>query len=512
MTNLPHSQRGTVTPALSAQSIGKRFGPISANDDVSLTLHYGKIHALLGENGAGKSTLVSILYGLLQPDAGTVSIDGHPVTISRPADALKQGIGLVEQHFSTIPAFTVLENLQLGREVCRGPWLDTQKAEKEIRAMHDEYGFELPLHHRVGELPVGMRQQVEIARILYRRARIMLFDEPTAALVSNEIDRFLETLQTLRKRGIAILLITHRLPEVLRVADEVTVLRQGRTVLHEPLSQTTPEAISTAIVGERLPEERYELPEPHEPVFEAKQISFTSKKSHKTPIQDLSLDVRKNEILGVAGVAGNGQEELIDLILGLQTPVKGQLILNGEDVTACGIAERKKHGLAYIPQDRAGQAMLADHSIVENYMLNQAAMPSNNRPWLPRREIEERVNRLIHDYSIQTPSIHTRAQKLSGGHQQRMVISRELFLSPRLAVAHNPTRGLDLRASRFVHETIIQQCREGAGVILFSSEWTELFLLCRRIAVIYAGRIVDIRNASDWSAPDLGHAMVGGAG
>ena len=490
--------------ALKAQGIHKRFGNIIANHDVSISLEYGRVHALLGENGAGKSTLASILYGLFNPDQGRIEIDGQTVCIRRPSDAIRYGLGLVQQHFSLIPAFTVLDNILLGNE---GLLIDTSKAEGDIRKQLETFGIDLPLHQRVDQLPVGVQQQVEIAKILFRRARIMLFDEPTAALVSSEIDRFHETLNRLRDKNIAILLITHRLPEVVKAADDITVLRKGKVVLQDQLENTTADALAQAIVGERLPDTEYDLPQPGESVLQLQNIGFSNSKSSKVVLH--TFEVHQGEMLGIAGISGNGQEELIDGLLGVTKVHSGEFLLSGENISKCNVAGRRAKGMAYIPQDRIGRALLMDHSIFDNYLLNRDALQGNER-FLPQREaIVDRIRTCIDDYKIQTSSIQQLAGQLSGGHQQRLVVSREFLSQPKLIIAHDPTRGLDLRASRFVHELLVEQCRNGAAVVLFSSEWSDLFLLCKRIGVLYRGELVEIRDADQWTVRELGRRMSG---
>ncbi len=490
--------------ALKAQGIHKRFGNIIANQDVSISLQYGRVHALLGENGAGKSTLASILYGLFTPDQGQIEIDGQAVCIRRPSDAISNGLGLVQQHFSLIPAFTVLDNILLGNE---GLLIDASKAESDIKKQLESFGIDLPLHQSVDQLPVGVQQQVEIAKILFRRARIMLFDEPTAALVSSEIDRFHETLNRLRDKNIAILLITHRLPEVVKAADDITVLRKGKVVLQDQLENTNADALAEAIVGERFPDKEYDLPRPGECVLQLKNISFSkSKPSNASPH---TFEVHQGEMLGIAGISGNGQEELIDGLLGVTKVYSGEFLLSGENISNLNVAGRRAKGMAYIPQDRIGRALLKDHSIFDNYLLNRNALPRNER-LIPQREaIAQRIGSCIEEYKIQTSSLQQLAGQLSGGHQQRLVVSREFLSKPKLIIAHDPTRGLDLRASRFVYELLVEQCRNGAAVILLSSEWSDLFLLCKRIAVLYRGELVEIRDADQWTVRELGRRMSG---
>ncbi|MEW6236462.1 MAG: ABC transporter ATP-binding protein [Candidatus Omnitrophota bacterium] len=496
-------------PALSARGIVKRYGTAAANRDISLTLEYGKIHALLGENGAGKSTLASILSGLTVPDEGELQIDGRPIAFKRPADALRLGIGLAQQHFSLIPAFTVLENLILGWEPGGMLRLDKKRAEKEIRQTLDRFGLDLPLHRPAGSLAVGMRQQVEIARILYRRARIVLFDEPTAALVSSEADRFLAIIETLRKQGLAILFITHRLPEALCAADEITVLRKGETVLQGRRDRLTPDSIAAAIVGEKLPEETYEFPGPGATILSLQNLSTQEKKEDKVSLHSLSLEVREREIVGIAGVAGNGQEELVEAILGLNPICEGRILLDGLDIARLNVSQRRELGLALIPQDRAQNALLPDLPLFDNYLLNHTYFHRWGKWRIKKTPLEAPMQECVREYEIAAPSLQTPPRQLSGGHQQRAVISRELLAQPKIVIAHNPTRGLDLRASRFVRETLHRIAAEGAGAVLFSPELGELFLLCQRIAVIHRGRLTETKRRDEWTAAELGRAMTG---
>lgn len=496
--------------ALSIRGVGKRFGATVANEDVSAEFHCGRIHALLGENGAGKSTLVSMLYGLYPPDAGDLFLDGELIQLNHPADALRLGIGLVQQHFSLIPSFTVLENILLGQETGTVWRLNRHEAERTVREALKPFGLNLPLGTPVGELPVGIQQQVEIAKILYRRVRILLLDEPTAALAPGEIDAFLSMLRRLKKEGLAIVLITHRLPEVLQAADDVTVLRRGRVVLQGTLAEFHSNRIAMAIVGEHLPEEAFERNPISDIVFSLLNIT-TRRGVSRQALHSISLDVRAGEIVGIAGVSGNGQEEMIDVILGLEPPVSGEIVLNSNKLAGFSTQQRKEMGIAYIPQDRWGEGMLAEHSIVENYMLSPQSFSSRRRFKVSFKHLQREVSRQIESYEIKTDSAEVLMKRLSGGHQQRVVISREFMAHPKLILAHNPTRGLDLRAGRFVHRTLHEACARGAGALLFSSELSELFLLCQRIAVLHRGTVSEIRASQEWTAADLGRALSGAA-
>jgi general nucleoside transport system ATP-binding protein len=483
--------------ALRSHGLCKSFGPVKAVDDVSMQLRHGAIHALLGENGAGKTTLASMLYGLIQPDAGEIVLHGKPVSIHRPADSLRLGIGLVQQHFSLIPAFTVFENLLLGQESHWAGWLLRSRAEKKILDLFERYGLSLPLHTRIEELSVGEWQRVEIAKILYRDVSIMMFDEPTAALATVEVDAFLQTLERLKEQGVAILLITHRLPEVMAVADEVTVLRQGRVTMQEHVQNTTQDSIASAIVGHTIPKEG--SPKPHTGTA---FVEIRDRAQHR-------LLASKGEIIGIAGVAGNGQQELIDAIFGIHPTRPYPILYNGCDIADWSTEKRHQQGIAYIPQDRLGEALLPGRPLTENFMLNRWAFCKKKTLLTQPHTIAERTDLAICDYAIQTESIYHSISHLSGGHQQRVVIAREMLTHPQWIVAHNPTRGLDIRAAQFVHKMLIRACEEGASVLLFSSELAELFALCHTIAVIYAGNFVGIRAANAWTMEDIGKAMVG---
>ncbi len=500
----------TTIPALSIQNVGRRFGHVQANKNVSIDLYSNRIHALIGENGAGKSTLVSILYGLHQADEGEMKLYGSSYQPRSPADSLSNKIGIVQQHFSLIPAFTVLENLLLGQEFCSTVGLNKKLAEQHIKQKLKPYGIELPLHESVKFLPVGIQQRVEIAKVLLRDVSIVLFDEPTAALVPSEIDEFLKTLRTLRDRGLAVVFITHHLPEVLQVADEVTVLRQGRVVLQGNINQFSEEELATAIVGEKLPEETFPELSIGSPLMAFHNINVFKTKSADVELQDLNVEIHEGEIFGVAGVSGNGQNEWIETLLGLRNIQNGTLHWENENISGYTPIERRQLGIAYIPEDRWKDGILPEFSLYENFMLNRYGLQASNHFWVRSKSIFDRVTSCIDEYKIQTPSADESISSLSGGHQQRAIIARELLQSPRLIVAHNPSRGLDIRAAGFVHDILHRSAANGAALLLFSSDLHELFLLSHRIAVIYKGRVVEIRQSKEWTGYELGRAMVGG--
>lgn len=495
--------------ALRVQSISKRFGKTLANDDVSLALDYGKIHALLGENGAGKSTLVSILYGLQKPDEGYIELDGKPRVFHYPSDALRASIGLVQQHFSLIPAFSVLDNIILGHEACNRFTLDPKSNRSRVQEILERFKIDLPLDRQVGDLTVGQQQQVEIVRILSRNVRIMLFDEPTAALAGEEIDRFLSTIKALRNQGIAVMLITHRMPEVMQTADEVTVLRQGKVVLHNEMHQLDEDIISSAIVGESLPSEEAIKTQIGAEILSLQKVTPIAELNDQCQLSNISLNINEGEILGIAGVAGNGQEELIDVMMGLKQIETGAITLQDDDISTLKTKGRRQRGMALIPQDRSGCAMFPELSLFDNYLLHCFSLAHEGGWIISQKKYQQTFLSCLKRYGIVYQSLSHPISELSGGHQQRVIISRELLSDPKVIIAHNPTRGLDLRAARFVHDILQKSAMEGASICLFSSELPELFLLCHRMAVIYRGQIIAERKKEDWNAETLGKSMSG---
>ncbi|MDP8244563.1 MAG: ATP-binding cassette domain-containing protein [Candidatus Hinthialibacter antarcticus] len=492
-----------VSPSVQLDSIHKNFGAVTALDHVSLEFHPGRIHAILGENGAGKSTLLSVLFGLQQPDGGTIRLFGERVERLRPAEAMRRGVAYVQQHFSLVPAFTVLENLMLGREP--SAWRLSKHAFREtVQDALQGFDLDLPWDERVGRLSVGVQQRVEIAKALSRRARILLFDEPTASLAPGEIVGCLQTIKTLRDQGATVVFVTHHLNEALQIADEITVLRNGQTTLHQISNGFDEAKIAAAIVGDHLPQETYELPPTAAPLLRVQSLS-----PRKKPAEPLSFDVHAGEILGVAGVSGNGQKQWIDLILGREAIASGELWLGQNEITHSSILERRRCGLAYIPQDRIHEGLLHERPLWENWMLNPRFEGANSH-WLSVSALRRQTREGMEAFSVRAPSEFATPATLSGGHQQRFVLARELSASPKVIIAHDPARGLDIRAARFVHEQLIHACREGAGVLLLSSELSDLFLLCKRIGVISQGCLTSIHNADEWTAERLGRAMAGG--
>lgn len=492
---------------LSLNKITKRYGNITANDSISITIEPGKIHALLGENGAGKSTLVSILYGLVQPNSGTIQLDGQEIQLRHPIDAIHNGIAMVQQHMSLIEDFTVLENLMLGQEQTSPFGLSKQQAVSCFEDLSNKYHLDLPLQSRLGDLPVGIQQRVEIAKALSRNPKIIIFDEPTAALVTHEIDSFIGTMQTLRDQGMAVIFITHRLHEVMRCADSVTVLRQGKVVLEQKRDELNQSQIAEAIIGELSQDEQYSLPTKSKTILQMSNICSIG----SPPIQNINLELHQSQIMGIAGVAGNGQDTLINTLMGITKSISGSITLLDQSIETKRVAQRREMGLTLIPQDRRRHALLTSFPIWENILLNRNAAQMNSNYWMNSTSIQNTANTLISDYKIKASSPHASVSSLSGGHQQRVITARELSTKPKVIIAYDPTRGLDIRASRFVHKQLIKAAEEGTAVLLFSSELSELILLCHDIAVIHNGNLSPPQAKENWTQESLGHAMTGGS-
>ncbi len=498
-----------MTALLACRQICKRFGSIVANDGIDFDLVPGEIHALVGENGAGKSTLVGCIYGLHQPDSGQIEIDGSPEQICHPREALGLGIGLVQQHFVLVPPLTVTENIVLGTEPHRGVRFDRQAARKEIAELSERFGLSLDPGERVQNLSVAERQQVEIARALYRRARILMLDEPTAVLTPQESRQLLENLSQLREQGLAIVLITHRIPETMSVADRVTVLRRGRVVLHDRRENLTDSRLAQAIVGEY---ETLETTKNNQPGKVLVQLDHVCSEpgSRGVALRDISLDLRSGEIVGVAGVSGNGQQELVDALIGILPMTGGKYCVAGRDLTNATTNRIRQSDveIACILQDRRTQGLLLSFSVTDNLFLGRTA-PNEKWGIISQRERQTQACELIRRFEIAAPSPETPAAALSGGHQQRVIAARELSGDPCLIIAHDPTRGLDVRAASRVRNLLLEACDRGAAILLISSDLDEIMTVADRIAVLYEGGIRAILPADSATSEELGKAMAG---
>jgi len=499
-------------PALAMRGITKQFPGVLANDHIDLDVRPGEIHALLGENGAGKSTLMNILYGLLQPDEGEVLIDGEPVRISGPANAIARGIGMVHQHFMLVPVFTVTENIVLGDETMANPVvLDTKRAEGQIRALAEQFGFHIDPRALVGELSVGIQQRVEILKALYRGARILILDEPTAVLTPQETVEIFTVLRRLAAEGTSIVFISHKLYEVLEIADRITVIRRGRVVGEADPKTATEEQLAEMMVGREVSLTVTKGPAtPGDVVLAVDGLTVADDRA-SIVVQDCSFEVRAGEILGIAGVAGNGQAELVESIVGLRRARGGAIALAGATVTNHSVRELTERGMAYIPGDRQRFGLVLSYPVDDNLVLTDYYhRPYSRFGMLNERAISERAAALIPEFDIRTPSATVVTSTLSGGNQQKVIVAREFSREVRLLIADQPTRGLDVGSIEFIHEQIVAKRDAGAAVLLVSAELDEIMELSDRIAVMYRGRLVATVDAADAEKERIGLIMATG--
>jgi len=494
---------------LEIQGLTKRFGDFTANDHIDLTIETGEIHCLLGENGAGKSTLMNMLYGLLTPTEGRIMADGRELDLSGPADAIAAGIGMVHQHFMLVPVFTVAENVMLGREsVRRGGVLDRKTAAAKVRELSDQYGLSVDPDALVGDLPVGVQQRVEIIKALANDAEVLILDEPTAVLTPQEIEELMDVMRRLRERGTSIIFITHKLREVKAVGDRISVIRRGKVVgTAEP---TVPETqLAEMMVGRsvRLVVDKKPAT-PGSVVLEARDLVVYDPRGHEV-VKGVGFEARAGEILGIAGVQGNGQTELIKSLLGLVAPDAGSVLLEGRDITRAGPRASLESGIGFIPEDRGHDGYVGSFSVSENLVLD---MIHDQRfasgPALKMAAIEQNARERIDQFDIRTQGPSEPITSLSGGNQQKVVVARELSRPLRVLIASQPTRGVDVGSIEFIHQRIVAERDEGTAVILVSTELDEIFALSDRIAVMYDGRIV-ATVAPDVSREKIGLLMAG---
>ena len=496
--------------ALEARNITKRFPGVLANDQVDFSLRKGEIHALLGENGAGKSTLMNVIYGLYQPDEGEVYVDGERVRIDSPDDAIDYGIGMVHQHFMLVPVFTVAENIVLGAEVTKGPSLDMRSARREIRQLSQEFGLEVDPSAVIEDLPVGLQQRVEIIKALYRQARILVLDEPTAVLTPQEVEELFDIMRELTERGVSIIFITHKLKEVLAIADSITVMRRGKVVGTTTPSEIDERGLAAMMVGrDVLLQIEKSAASPDGPVLEVRDLTVLDERDVPA-VRDISFTVRAGEVLGIAGVQGNGQTQLVEALTGLRPTESGQILLEGNRVPFRDPRYLIEHGVAHIPEDRQKHGLVLPYSIADNLVLCtyyqrpfSSGVQRNNRP------IVKNALELIEEFDVRTPGPFVPAATLSGGNQQKVIVARELSRPIRLLIANQPTRGLDVGSIEFIHRRIIEQRDEGIAVLLISAELDEITALSDRIAVMYHGEIVATMPTKEATRERLGLLMAG---
>lgn len=495
--------------SLELRGITKRFGSLTANDAIDLAVADGEIHAILGENGAGKSTLMNVVYGLLQPDEGTISVDGKKITINSPLDALAAGIGMVHQHFMLIPVFTVAENIVLGHEKVKGLGiLDLENARKEIMRVSAEFNFEIDPDALVEDLPVGLQQRVEIIRALIYDAKVLILDEPTAVLTPQETDELLRNMKKLKSKGTSIVFITHKLREVKEAADKITIIRRGK-VVGTASPTASQEELASLMVGRPVSLDVEKSPAKVGNVTLSVQGLTISDHTGRSLVRNVSFDVRAGEVLAVAGVQGNGQSELAESIVGLQEHVTGKIELEGVDITRSSVRDALHAGIAFVPESREEDGLIGSFSIEENLILDLHDLPPYAKgPVISQSIVSSQAEKLVKEFDIRTQSARDSASSLSGGNKQKVVLARELSRPVKLVVASQPTRGLDVGSIEFVHERIIAERDAGRAVLLFSTELDEVSALADRIAVMYRGEFIDIVPANT-SREELGLLMAG---
>src|ERR687894_354940 len=505
------SSIATGEPVVTIKGITIRFGEVTANNNVDFDLRKGEINALLGENGAGKTTLMSILYGLYQPQAGEIIVKGHKTSIKSPNDAMTLGIAMVHQHFLLTPPHSVTENIIVGLKESRGLFINISAAEKKIIQLSQKYGLKIDPKAKVGDLAVGEQQRVEIIKTLYRDIDILILDEPTSMLTPQEEKALFSTLQSMVRQGLSIIFITHKLREVMEVSNRVTVLRGGKVVGTVNTSETNETELAKMMVGrpviESIAHTGYSSNSPV--VLHLKNVSALNN-ANVMFLKDLSLELRRGEILGIAGVDGNGQAELAEVIAGLRKVQKGEIIMDGKSTTALSPGEIRELGLAYVPQDRLNTGLILEYSISENLILDRWYFEKySGRVFLKNDEIKKFAEKAVSEFQIKTPGINVPVNSLSGGNLQKVLMARELARNPKVLVVHNPTRGLDIGATHYIHEQLIKQRDAGVGVLMISLDLDEILTVADRIAVIYEGKIMAVMDAKDADVDYIGLLMGG---
>ena len=492
--------------------IQKVFPGVVANDDVTLQLKKGEIHALLGENGAGKSTLMGVLFGLYQPEAGQILKNGKPVRIHNPNDANAEGIGMVHQHFKLVEVFSVLDNIMLGAEETRHGVLQKKLARDKAQALSEKYKLQVDLDASVEDISVGMQQRVEILKMLYRDNDILIFDEPTAVLTPQEIEELMQTMRSFAAEGKSILFITHKLNEIKAVADRCTVLRKGKCVGTVDVKDTTIDQLAEMMVGRKVNFNVEKAPaNPKGIILRVNNLSLSTSASGKHQLHNISFNVRQGEIVGIAGIEGNGQSELVYALTGLLKPTHGSILFGEKDITKFSIRERNDLGIAHIPEDRHRYGLVLDYSLAENLVLKSYYMPQfSQNGFLRFPQIQEHADNLIQHFDIRAgQGSDTPARSMSGGNQQKAIIARELSLSPDLLIAVQPTRGLDVGAIEYIQKQLIAARDAGRAVLLISLELEEIMNISDRILVMYEGKIVTEVDGPGAVRQELGLYMAG---
>ncbi|MFC5152775.1 ABC transporter ATP-binding protein [Streptomyces amakusaensis] len=499
--------------AVELRGITKRFPGVVANHDIDITVARGTVHALVGENGAGKSTLMKILYGMQKPDEGTIAVDGEQVSFSNPGDAIARGIGMVHQHFMLADYLTVLENVVLGSEKLYGIG---DRARTKIKEISDAYGLGIRPDAHVEDLGVADRQRVEILKVLYRGARTLILDEPTAVLVPQEVDALFDNLRELKAEGLTVIFISHKLGEVLSVADDITVIRRGTTVGTADPASTTPKQLAELMVGSELPSpETRESTVTDVPMLQVKEVRLTATDPDgvvRAVLDSIDFTIHKGEVLGIAGVEGNGQSELVEAIMGMRHLDTGVLTLDGQDISQTPTRKRREDGIGVIPEDRHRHGLLLEAPLWENRILGHVTEKPNSRgSFLDLKAARADTERIVREYDVRTPGIDVTAASLSGGNQQKLIVGREMSHNPKLLIAAHPTRGVDVGAQAQIWDQIREARREGLAVLLISADLDELIGLSDTLRVMYRGRLVADADPATITPEELGSAMTGAA-
>jgi simple sugar transport system ATP-binding protein len=498
--------------AVEMRNVTKRFGDVVANDGVSLAVIDRSIHAIIGENGAGKSTAMNILYGFYTADSGETFIDGAPRSIKNPSDAIRLGLGMVHQHFMLVEPLTVTENIILGAEPVAGLAIDYKRARARVREISEQYGLRIDPDARVSSLSVGQQQRVEILKTLYRGARILILDEPTAVLTPQEVEEMFKILRGLRDQGKTIIIITHKLAEVLALSDNITVMRDGKVVGNLPTKDATAEGLARMMVGREvlLRVEKKES-QPRATVLRVSNLSYLNEDGVKV-LNDVSFEVRGGETLGIAGVEGNGQTELIEIIAGLRHQSAGGVELEGQSISGMDTHGRKRLGIAHIPEDRHRRGLVLSFDLAGNSILGMHRDPPiSGGVLLNSAVIEERARRLVSEYDVRPPNIALPARALSGGNQQKLIVAREFDIKPKLILVSQPTRGVDIGATEFIHRKLVELRDAGVAVLLVSAELDEVLSLSDRVIVVYSGQIVGEVDPRTVTEEEIGLMMTGGS-
>ncbi len=498
------------TLVLEAKGITKQFPGVLANDNVNFDLRKGEIHALLGENGAGKTTLMNILYGLYKQDAGEILVNGAAITIHSPRDSINAGVGMVHQHFMLIPVFTIAENIMLGDETTKNGFLDVKAVCKRVEEISKQYGLDVDPTALVGQLPVGVQQRVEIIKTLYRKASILILDEPTAVLTPQEAEDLFRIVHELTERGVSVIFITHKLKEVLSIADRITVMRAGKVVGTTTPAETDEHKLAAMMVGREviLTVDKAEA-KPGEEILKVEEMKVNDVRGLQT-VRGVSFQVRAGEILGIAGVQGNGQTELVEALTGLRPAAGGKMWFNGKDMTGKTPRLLTETGMAHIPEDRQRHGLVLAYPVADNMVLNTYYQrPFGIHGMMQPAAIDRNARKLIQDFDVRTPSPYVPVSKLSGGNQQKVIVARELSHDIKLLIANQPTRGLDVGSIEYIHREIVLMRDRGIGVVLVSAELDEIMALSDRIAVMYRGQIVTTVAAGTVSREQLGLWMAG---